>query len=265
MKAAILFSSVLLTSAVLAPSTYAGEASVITFDGDSCNVEFNSDIRIDPQSLEIRNEDDHRMVFEGGNLYIDGELLTLTGEQKASLQNYSDGLRSQLPEVANIALEGVKIAGVAINEVTQAFGITDSVAITDLMETLNGEVEQAFYQQGSFVIGRQRFEEFENHFDDKLESEIEEAMKSAMMESIGSILMAIGSEMIGSGGDMDEFEQRMENMGKQIEEKVELQAQQLEQRADQLCQSFAMLAADEAKLHSQVPELAAYKLFDMKD
>ncbi|WP_349654528.1 hypothetical protein [Pseudoalteromonas sp. S4389] len=34
------------------------------------------------------------------------------------MSDYSDTLRSQIPEVSNIALDGVKISGVAIEEVS---------------------------------------------------------------------------------------------------------------------------------------------------
>ena len=59
---------------------------------------------------------------------------------------------------------------------------------------------------------------------------------------MGSILVALGSELMSSGGDMQAFEERMENMGAQIEEKVELHAKTLEKRANSLCDDFVEIA-----------------------
>ena len=82
---------------------------------------------------------------------------------------------------------------------------------------------------------------------------------------MGSILVALGSELMGSGGDMQAFEERMENMGAQIEEKVELHANALEKRANSLCDNFADIAKQEEKLVMQVPELKGYQLFSFKN
>ena len=72
------------------------------------------------------------------------------------LQINSDSLRSQLPEVANIALDGVKIAGVAIEEVSKAFNIDGLNDISELMDDISVEVQNAFYQQGAFTMGQQK-------------------------------------------------------------------------------------------------------------
>ena len=76
--------------------------------------------------------------------------------------------------------------------------------------------------------------------------------------------MALGSELMGSGGDMQAFEARMENMGAQIEERVQVQADQLEKRADALCGNFSTIAEQEQQLVKLVPELKGYQLFSYK-
>lgn len=237
----------------------------ISFSGDTCNVEFKNDVRIKPNELEIFTADNHTMTFiNSGELMIDGQTLTLNSQQHQAISNYSDSLRSQLPEVANIALEGVKIAGVAIEEVANAFNIDGLDSINELMADIQVEVQNTFYQQGAFVMGQQSFSQFGENFESQFDEQIESAVQAAMMQSMGSILMAVGSELMGSGGDMQAFEQRMENMGAEIEAKVEQQANQLEKRADALCGNFSTIADQEQQLVKLVPELKDYQLFSYK-
>lgn len=262
MKKLLLVGSLFIATGAIAHDDH---GTNISFSGDSCEVEFQNDVRIKPSELEIFTADNHTMVFaDNGKLMIDGQMLALNSQQRQAINDYSDSLRSQLPEVANIALDGVKIAGVAVEEVANAFNISGLDSINELMGDIQLEVENTFYQQGAFVMGQQSFSEFGENFENHFDEQIESAVQSAMMQSMGSILMAIGSELTGSGGDMQAFEQRMENMGAQIEEKVELQANQLEKRADALCGNFSTIAAQEQQLVKLVPELKGYQLFSYK-
>ncbi|MGX1114216.1 hypothetical protein ACSSVW_003659 [Pseudoalteromonas sp. MBR-15] len=262
MKKLLLVSSLFIATSAMAHND---NDTHISFSGEQCDVEFKNDVRITPNELEVFTADNSTMkIIDQNNLYIDGENISLNASQQQAIANYSDSLRSQLPEVANIALEGVKIAGVAIEEVANAFNISGFDDISELMDEISVEVQNTFYQQGAFTMGQQSFEKFGQNFDEQFDQQIESAVESAMMQSMGSILVALGSELLGSGGDMDTFEQRMENMGEQIEARVETQAAQLEKRADALCGSFADIAHKEQQLVTLVPQLKEYQLFTFK-
>ncbi|KTF11765.1 YggN family protein [Pseudoalteromonas carrageenovora] len=262
MKKLLLVSALICTPAAMAHND---NDSAISFSNGQCNVEFKNDVRIKPNELEIFTANNRTMQFTtDGDLTINGELINLNSNQRAALNTYSDSLRTQLPEVANIALEGVKIAGVALAEVGNAFNIDGLDNMSELMDDIKMEVENTFYQQGTFVMGQQSFNQFGENFEQQFENQIETAVESAVMQSMGSILVALGSELLGSGGDMEAFEQRMENMGAQIEEKVELHANALEERANDLCGNFADIAKQEEQLVAQLPELQGYELFTIK-
>ena len=255
MKELLLVSAIMCAPVAMAHND---NSSSISFSNDECNVVFKNDVRIKPNELEIFKANNQRMLFTAeGELSINGEQVALNSAQRQALTNYTDNLRVQLPEVANIALEGVKIAGVALEEVANAFNIDGLDNIATLMD-------DTFYQQGTFVMGQQSFTQFGENFEQQFEQQIETAVESAVMQSMGSILVALGSELMGSGGDMQAFEERMENMGAQIEEKVELHAKKLEQRANTLCGDFIEIAQQETQLAAQVPALKGYELFTIK-
>lgn len=262
MKKLLLISSLLVTHSVMAHNE---NDNNISFSGEQCDVEFHNDVRIKPSELEVFTNDNRTMkVVNNHQLYIDGTAITLNNEQRQAVGDYAQSLRSQLPEVADIALEGVKIAGVAINEVAQAFNIEGLDSIDKLLADIETEVNDTFYQQGAFVMGQQSFQKFGENFESNFDEQISAAVESAISQSMGSILMAVGAQMMGSGGDMQDFEQRMENMGTAIETKVEQQAERLEKRADTLCTNFAAIAEQEQQMIKLLPELADYSLFSYK-
>ncbi|MEO2268928.1 YggN family protein [Pseudoalteromonas sp. YIC-656] len=253
--------SLAIISAIgLSGAAYAGDTNSISFGSEQCNIEFKNDVRIDPQRIEITNEQNQHLVFEHGELSIDGKSVELNDQQQQALTNYADNVRTYMPEVAQIALDGVKIAGVAIEEVGTAFGIQSSDALTELVEQIGVNIEHTFYQNGAFVMGKKTFEQLGNDIENQFDEDFERAMEQAVLQSIGSVFIALGSELIGSGGNMDEFEQRMERLGEQVEQRVELQAANIEKRADALCVSFTELAAQEQQLIGMVPELKDYQL-----
>lgn len=258
----------LLVSAIMcAPTAMAhnDNGTSVSFSNNECNVEFKNDVRIKPSELEIFKADTQRMLFTTqGELAINGEQIQLSSAQRQALTDYTANLRAQLPEVANIALDGVKIASVALEEVANAFNIDNLGNIATLMDDIQHDVEDTFYQQGTFVMGQQSFTQFGENFEQQFEQKIERVVESAVMQSMGSVLVTLGSALIGSGGDMQAFEERMENMGAKIAEKIEPHAKKLEQRANTLCGNFAKIAQQETQLTAQVPALKGYELFTIK-
>ncbi|MCF2910908.1 YggN family protein [Pseudoalteromonas sp. DL2-H2.2] len=260
MKTILLASTLVLSSQAIAHTDT--HFSVST---DECAVDFKNDVQITPDQVYIKNGNGQPVMIDAqGYLYIADQPVNLSQDERLAMQTYADTLRAELPKVASIALQGVELAGVAIGEVASAFNLHSFDTLTGLIDELHSEIEGAFYQQGTFVMGEQTFNEFGEQFEHQFEEKIEQAIEGAMMESIGSLLVAIGSEMVNSGGDMDSFEQRMENLGSELEQRVEGQAKALEQQANALCGRFESIAAQEAQLSAMIPQLAGYQLFNYR-
>ena len=78
-------------------------------------------------------------------------------------------------------------------------------------------------------------------------------------------LVMIGKELIKGGGDMQEFEQRMERMGENLESRIEERTARIEERADQMCDEMMALNELEANLATTIPAFANYPLFQNVD
>ncbi|BBN80056.1 hypothetical protein PA25_00410 [Pseudoalteromonas sp. A25] len=264
MKKIALLAAMTLSSASFAHSQ--ADNTHVQFSSEQCEVDFQNDVRITPDELFITNSNNNSKlrITDNGQVFIDGAVIALNTEQQTAVANYADELRAKLPQVANIALDGIKIAGVALEEVANAFELKEFGSLSSLLKDVESEVSETFYQQGAFVMGEKTFNEFGSNFEQQFEERIETAVEGAMMESIGSILMAIGSQMSNSGGDMAAFEQRMKDMGQQIEDKVHMQAQNIEQQANALCGQFSVIAKTESQLQQQIPAFSGYQLFNLK-
>ncbi|KZN60315.1 DUF2884 family protein [Pseudoalteromonas luteoviolacea] len=253
---------VLLVTAILSTApALAHDDNHIAFSVDNCQVEFQNNVAITPTEVAITTPNSQLLTIDAnGQAFINGQQIDVTEQQQSALTLYADTLRVELPKVAEMATDAVEVAEVALNEVAIAFDLDGLDKLSTVLDEINQEIQATFYRQGSFVMGEQAFDNFSENFEHQFEERIESAVQSAMFESIGSLLVTIGSEMNNADGNMQAFEQRMENMGKQIEEKVTAQAEQLERRAESLCSNFEQIAEQEASLSHAIPALSSYNL-----
>ncbi len=227
-----------------------------------CDIELNHTVSLNAQGMTIETDDRHIIsIAQDGVLLIDGEEQSLTGTQQALLRDYQAGVNQTVPEVARIALDGVELAGIAIAKVSEALDLGGMDEVQDIMHDLRADLETQFYDNDTFVIDRNGLRAMEDTFDTDFENRMEDAMERVVMNSMGSLLMTVGSELISSGGDMQAFEARMEQMGRDIEHEVEAKAQLIEERADALCANIKQIAEREQTLIAEVPQLAPYVLF----
>ncbi|MCU4676034.1 YggN family protein [Catenovulum sp. 2E275] len=226
---------------------------------DNCSVSIQNDIWISDSEIKIKNADHQTLKITADNsLTINGKNINLTPNQQIALNTYTQQLRANLPQVANVTLEAVALAGIAIDEIAQALNLKNLTELQQLMSGLSTEIQNAFYQQGFFVLGENTFAEFDKQFGEKFEQVIE----ASIQESIGSLLASLGTAMF-SDDNMQAFEQRMETMGKNIEAKVENQAQTIEHNFSQLCNQFSQISAQEDKLSIKIPEMRNYRIFKL--
>ncbi|CCQ11211.1 hypothetical protein PALB_20850 [Pseudoalteromonas luteoviolacea B = ATCC 29581] len=255
----------LIGTLLISTGTFAHE-NHFNISTDNCEVSFQNDVRISNDQIIIENQSNRQAILrKDGSLVIDGKAHDLNHHQKQFLTEYNEALRQELPKVATIALDAVKIAGVAINEVASTFNINSLHHMHGMMDEISQEIQTTFYRQDEFVMGEKTFNEFGETFDQKFEARLESAIEKTMTESIGSILVSLGSAMMSSGGNMAEFESRMETLGETIEQRVEAEAKSIEARAEKLCQDFEQVASLETRLSDEIPALSNYKLFSYKN
>lgn len=248
--------------ACCSPSAFALDSN------NTCNVELNGNMQLENHVLAATLDNNtHLSINQDKTLYIDGIALTLNPEQQHWVDNYYNGINQAVPQAAAIATDAVALASTALNEVfTELLG-SDNTALADLsdkLRKLDQQIQYHFYADNGDI--RLHSESFKNggFFGEKWEAQFEETIEGLVTDSIGHLMLAIGTQLIFSGGDTDEFEQKMQRFGEQIEQKVEYQAAILEKKADALCLTLSQVDFAETQLQ-QIKQLASLDVIQLHD
>jgi hypothetical protein len=242
---------------------------VLALDSNNkCNVELNGNMQLENNVLTVVLDNDTDMTIDQDKiLYVDGIALTLDTKQQGWVDNYYDGINQAVPQAASIATDAVALASIAMHEVfTELLG-SDSTELADLSEKLGNldqQIQYNFYADNGDI--RLYSSSFENgtFFGKQWESQFEKAIKNLATESMGHLMVAIGTQLIFSGEDMHELEQKMDRFGEQMEQKVKYQATELEKKAGVFCATLAQVDFAETQL-KRIKHLADLDVIQVQD
>ena len=237
---------------------------------DSCDVELDAGVTINDSFIEFFDPNKKQQTLykidSDNNLIVGGDYVALDDEQQALVGQYSSSIRAMVPQVRNIALEGVDLALEGVNlAFNELLGEGNDVGadLTQELSLLKEEVSTRFTVEHGFTIGENGLDEDEL-LGEEFEQRIESAVEKAVMGSMGSLLVAIGQEMRFSGGDTDAFETRMESFGENIEHEMASRAEKIEQKADLLCLDVVELDHIEEQIKANIESLANINVITVK-
>jgi DUF2884 family protein len=242
---------------------------------NSCNINLHAGIQISPHSIQFFKQGSRQQqskdqaiykIVNDNRLFIGATERDLSASQQALVHDYATSIRNVIPEVNSVAIEGIDLASegvtLALNEL---LGNDNDVAkdLTDELAKVRAEVNLRFNSEQTMYFDEDGFagDEF---FDEKFEDHIEAVVENAIKKSMGSILIAVGQQMLFANDDGNDFETRMEKFGEQMEQKMELKAASIEKRANGLCQSMAKIDRLEELLKIEMPALAEFNLLSVE-
>jgi hypothetical protein len=240
----------------------AGAHSEGTRDIHSCDVELESDITIREEAIEISTDSDRRMVVTADHaLFVNGEEIELTQEERELVEDYARQVRGTIPEVVEVALEGVEIGLTAVTEVFYVFSEDGPPAsLLNVIGSIQEEVSSRMYNDGKEVhLKGGEIQGLESAM-----SELEPAMEDAIADSIGETIMSLGRSLREGEGSLADritaVTERASNLEKDIETRVAAQAEALGRRAENLCDQVYALQATESQLHMKLPVTRSFDL-----
>ena len=186
-------------------------------------------------------------------------------EQAALVNEYSSGIRSQVPQIVSIAIEGVEVGLKAVNKVIGGLTGENSATHRRLQENFDEmqmRLRKKFnHSDESYYIAPQDFDDFDEIFAGEFEQEIE----AIVSESIGTILMAVGEAMTNRDEETIEqrvntFDDKIETLGNDLKLEIGAKANQLEKRAEQFCSALSHLDSVEGKMQASISQLNGYNL-----
>jgi len=236
---------------------------------DSCDVDLEAGLTINESKLEFFESEnkDHVLyaIDSNYNLTVRGEDVSLNSKQQALVEAYSTNIRAMVPQVRHIAIEGVDLAIEGVNlAFNKLLGEDNDVGadLTQELFSLRKEVDERFTIEHGVTLGENGLEDDELLGED-FEQRIESAVEKAIVDSMGSLLVALGQEIMFSG-DSDAFETRMESFGENIEQEMELRAEKIERKADSLCLAAVEIDQLEEELKSSIAPLADINVITAK-
>ncbi|GHE86862.1 DUF2884 family protein [Thalassotalea profundi] len=257
--------TLLATSILLAStSAFAHNAS---FSTDSCNVEIEGGISITNDSLTFSKDKKSLYKIENNELFVSDKKVQLTDSQRSLLTQYSTSIRAVVPEVKGVALDAMDLAVDGVNlAFNELLGEGNSVGreLTTELGKLRSEIQFKFDENKTISFDEDGFDG-EEFFGEEFEQRIESLVETTITNSMGSLLIAVGQELLFSGGDPDAFEARMEKFGEQIEYEMESRGEQIEKRGEALCGSIANIDNIEELLKSSIDELSDTNFLTVKD
>lgn len=240
-------------------------AAILTFCSSTafanqCDVEMHGDMQLENDILQITLDDQTIVKINQDHiLFIDGKNISVNAEQQKWVSRYYQDIQQAVPEAAQVATEAVTLASSALNEVfTELLGAGNSALnnITQKLQTLKEGVKYNFYaHDGSIHLNSNSFKDGEI-FSREWGQEFEKAIEELVSESIGSLMIAIGTEIIMGGGDTQAFETKMERFGQQMEHKMEYQSVALQTKANQLCSTLLSIDLAETQLQTHIKQLS---------
>lgn len=230
---------------------------------NSCNLELDAGVRITDESIEFYHEDQQTYkIVEDQYLVVRGQVLKLNQMQQELVTSYAASIRAAVPEVRSMALDGIDLA---IDAITITFdgllGEKNQVSAQLITELNNVKSDvNRYFTAGNPITFNRGNEDTPDFLGKYFETRMERIVETSVQNSIGSIMVAMGKEVLASGGDMDAFEARMNKFGEQMAEQMSAKAMRMEARGEQLCKTIRAVDANEEKLKGVVPAVESFNI-----
>ncbi|PSV28463.1 chemotaxis protein [Photobacterium sp. GB-27] len=228
----------------------------------SCPVDVPHPIHIDKGNISVYEQGKPKLLIDKNNeVYINGEKIDLTAMQQKAVEAYSHNVQTYLPQMAQLAQEGVGMATDVLGEVANSFDSQDAFKnVETLIAQFGQQANEKFYnQQGEFVMPADVF----SNMDTNWKTEFESAMKQVSVQSIASLFAALSDEMKNGDVDFTQLQSKFSELKARLGEQMAQRSQQMKVKADSLCGSIEGLAEQEKQLQQVIPQLKGIPMFEI--
>ena len=239
---------------------------VFSAQAEHCSVNFNYGVIIDPEHIRILDKGQTLVQFNGKNqVFVNGREIELTSPANDTVAEFVQGIRTQVPQIVSLAIEGVELGLKTVNNVIGSLTGENSAAhrkIQKKFDEMQWRLRKRFnHSDQNYYVAPQDF----NDFDEIVAGQFEDELEAILSQSIGTILSAVGEAM--ANNDEDNIEQRattydepIEEMGDSLELTLGTKTNNLSEKVEQFCIKLSALDEIEQQMQLQVPQLAEFNL-----
>lgn len=222
------------------------------YHNDQCDINLNGEFRFADKTLTVVTiADDSIKITDNYSVFLNEQQQELSKQETQWVKEYYDSVEETIPQVMTVAAEGVKIANYAVTEVLRGFLGNESKVASQLetkLTDIHTRLKEHVYQNPNSLTFDTEALEDELGFGSDFDAEVDQIVSDTMENAMGEFLVQMGRSMLNGEASMGSFEQRMENMGKDIEAKVEGQTKQIEAEAKRLCEMLTTIDASETNI-----------------
>lgn len=203
-----------------------------------CGYSTAYDVQVMPSGIGFHRDDGKPVdVFmHDGRLRVDGRDVAVSNEDAARLRDYEQQVRLLLPEVADIAREGVNIGFAAMRTVLMTFAQNDDERRRMLGRLdENRSVALARVDAG---LGKGVWKS--DDMDEIVEKSVENSISDVVSKVAGE---AVSAALSGDQSKVAALEARAESLDQSIDREVNKRADILDKHADALCPKLSALDA----------------------
>lgn len=238
---------------------------------ESCDIELRYGILITPEHIRILDRNFTKLqINHDKQLFINGDWIRLEVHEVALLKSFSKGLRSEVPQIVGIAMEGAEIGLMALDKIMNGIAASADSADGDMFkeefDDFRARFKQKFNQfDDKFYIAPQSLDKLDDFFEDELGQEI----KKVVTGSLGAVLIALSeairSNESGLERDAIDVTEQLARLESKIEQQLSVKSLVLEKKAKQFCDRLSELNKTESELHVMLPELRGYDVVKVRD
>jgi hypothetical protein len=208
----------------------AAQAHDIQIHDGQCGYSTQFDVHVTQDGINFWRDAAHpgKVVMHAGHLSIDGRDVVVSADDAARLRDYENQVRSLLPEVAEIAREGVNIGFAAMRAVLLTFAENDDER-RDMVGRLDANHRQALARIDD-GLGKGLWKQHD--MDDVIEGSIQQSVSDLVGKVTGA---AVKAALSGDQSKVAALEARADSLDHTIDKEVNARADQLGKRADALC------------------------------
>jgi hypothetical protein len=258
-------------ASLIATAVMASFIPTLVSANESCNVELSSGFTINSHSIEFlaeqadKNKEKRSLykITDGKKLFVSNESIKLNQAQQKLIEQYDTKIRHLVPRVKSVAIEGINLAVEGVNLAFNGLlgeGNTVALGLTKELEVIREQVASNLSIEKGISVGVEGLES-EELLGKDFDKRIETAVEKVVLNSMGSILIGMGQQMLSAKGDELSFEKRMENFGDTVEHEMTVRTEKIEKKAKALCVDIAEVDRLEERLKTEINQLASTNVF----
>ena len=230
---------------------------------NECHIRLELGLLISPDHIRVMERGRTQVqINHDTQLFIRGEMIELTDQERFLLKEFSRGLRKELPEIVTIAMDSMDLGFDALQKVITGLAGTDVSQETQAQFLyLRNSLLKRFSRSGdNFYIAPQGMDELDEFFSDELSSKISSVVTDSLNVMLGAMGQAYRRSEGAVEGQQSDLDDSVNELTNNVEQALKYNANRLAQKAEAFCERFKTLDKIEARLQNQIPQLRKYDI-----